>query len=306
MKDSKKYGDKIAKLYRKLKKEQSKVKPVEYDDPVDALVFATLCEHMPLPTARTSVRKIKKHFVDYNDLRVSRPEELLEVLATHDDEFYSAAKELSESLNEIYYKYDTLYLKSLEEMGKRQAKKELEELNTVSDFVVSYCFLTSLGGHAVPVSESMADYLRVEELVHPKASERDIEGFLERHIKSGNAYEFFVLLKNCSDVAAKKTAKKLEKAEKETKKKTTKKKTKKTKTKKSEETQQKTAKKKSDKKAKKTTKKEKPAEKSRKSTKKTENKSAKKSKKKTAKKTTKKKTTKKTAAKKKSKKRSKK
>ena len=82
MKDSKKYAGKIGKLYRAMKKEHGAVKSVDYDDPIDAVVFATLCEHMPLPSARTALRKIKRHFVDLNDLRVSRPEELVEVLAS--------------------------------------------------------------------------------------------------------------------------------------------------------------------------------------------------------------------------------
>ena len=75
MKDSKVYAKKIAKLYRDMKKEYAKVKAVEYDDPIEAIVFGTLCQHQTLPAARTSLRKIHRHFVDLNDLRVSRPEE---------------------------------------------------------------------------------------------------------------------------------------------------------------------------------------------------------------------------------------
>lgn len=211
MKDSKKYAAKITKLYKALKKEHGKVKQVEYDDPVDAVVFGVICEQLPLPSARTALRKINKHFVDLNDLRVSRSEELIEVLGGDSEQVSNIASGLSGSLNAIFHKYDTISLATLKETGKRQARKDIESLEDITPFAVSYCFLTSLGGHAIPVSKDMADYLRVEELVHPKAKEHDIEGFLERQISSDDGFEFFVLLKNESDACAKKTLKKLEK-----------------------------------------------------------------------------------------------
>ena len=211
MKDSKIYAKKIAKLYRAMKKEHGKVKVVEYDDPVEAVVFGILCEHLALPTARTSQRKIKKHFVDLNDLRVSRAEEVVEVLGNDSDDIKTVANELSESLNAIFYKFDTISLMLLKDEGKRQARKKLDDLKKISPFAVNYCFLTAFAGHAIPVSQSIADYLRVEELVHPKAKTGDIEGFLERQNKSDDGYEFFMLLKIHTDAAAKKTAKKLAK-----------------------------------------------------------------------------------------------
>lgn len=211
MKDSKEYAKKIAKLYREMKKEYAKVKLAEYDDPIEAIVFGVLCEYQSLPAARTSLRKIKKHFVDLNDLRVSRAEEVVAVLGKDGDNIKIIANELSRSLNAIFYKFDTISLIQLKGEGKRQAKKQLEQLDKISQFAVSYCFLTALAGHAIPVSQSIADYLRVEELVHPKAKIGDIEGFLERQNKSEDAYEFFMLLKTHCDAAAKKTAKKLAK-----------------------------------------------------------------------------------------------
>lgn len=225
MKNSAIYAAKISKLYREMKKEHGKVKTVEYEDPIEAIVFGSLCEHLTLLSARSSMRKITKHFVDLNDLRVSRPEELIEVLGGHSEEVDAVAFELSESLNAIFSKFDTIKLIELKEQGKRQAKKELDDIENLSSFAVGYCFLTALGGHAIPVSKLMADYLRVEGYVHPKSNEHDIEGFLERQNKSEDAYEFFMLLKTHSDASAKKTAKKVAKEEAKTAKKTKAKKT---------------------------------------------------------------------------------
>ncbi|MCF7956711.1 MAG: hypothetical protein K9M75_12990 [Phycisphaerae bacterium] len=299
MKDSKIYAKKIAKLYRDMKKEYGKVKPVEYDDPIEAIVFGILCEHQTLPLARTSLRKINKHFVDLNDLRVSREEEVIEVLEQDDDETKAVAHDLSESLNAIFYKFDTISLKPLKDEGKRQARKELEDIEKISAFAVRYCFLTALAGHAIPVSESIADYLRVEGFVHPNSNADDIEGFLERQNKSDDAYEFFMLLKTQTDAAAKKTAKKLAKITAAEAKKAAKKSKAKSKTKKEEpeveQAVEETEKKIEEKTEKKTVKKWK-----KKTVKKTPKKAAKKTIKKAAKKTVKKaakKTTKKTSKK---------
>jgi hypothetical protein len=298
MKDSKTYAKKIAKLYREMKKEHGKVRPVEYDDPIEAIVFGILCEHQTLPAARTSLRKISRHFVDLNDLRVSREEEVVEVLEKDDESIRAVAHDLSVSLNAIFYKFDTISLMSLKDEGKRQARKELENLEKISPFTVSYCFLTALAGHAIPVSASIADYLRVEELVHPKSKADDIEGFLERQNKSDDAYEFFMLLKTHSDAAAKKTAKKLakitadeekkaaKKAAKKTGKKAAKKTAAKSKAKEEKPAVEEVAEKKEKKAAKKTEKKTKKAEK--KTVKKVEKKTAKKVEKKTVKKAVKK------------------
>lgn len=211
MKDSKIYAKKIVKLYREMKKTHGKTKKVEYEDPIEAIIFGVLCEYQSMPSARSSLRKINRHFVDLNDLRVSRPEELIEVLAIDGEEVKAIAEDMLASLNAIYSKFDGTSLMVLKELGKRQGRKELEDLEKISTFAISYCFLTALDGHAIPVSKSIADYLRVEELVHPKAKAHDIEGFLERQNKSDDAFEFFMLLKAHSDAAAKKTAKKIAK-----------------------------------------------------------------------------------------------
>ena len=94
MKDSKEYAKKIAKLYRGMKKEYAKVKAVEYEDPIEAIVFGILCEYQPLPAARTSLRRIKKHFVDLNDLRVSRGEEVVAVLGKDGDDIKTIANDI--------------------------------------------------------------------------------------------------------------------------------------------------------------------------------------------------------------------
>lgn len=225
MKDSKIYAKKVTKLFATLKKAASKPKEPEYKDPIESVVYAVVSEHTTLAAAKSAIRKINTHFVDFNDLRVSRVEEIVDILSIDKVVAAKIAEQMTTVLNSIFDRYDKVSLEGLFEVGKRQARKELQELNTFSDFVLGYCFLTSLDGHAIPLTETIVEYLRQNKLVYPTAKPSAIEGFLERQISSSEGYLFYHLLrveseKNVKKPAKKKAAKKKKAA---AKKKTTKK-----------------------------------------------------------------------------------
>ncbi|MGH2270449.1 hypothetical protein ACQ9LF_01475 [Anaerohalosphaeraceae bacterium U12dextr] len=203
MKNSKEYGAKIDKFIRSIKNGQ-KVKPADFDEPLDALIFGLISEHTTEKHARKVFKNLQSHFVDYNDLRVCRAEEIQEIL----EDFTPVGEQVSENLTRLltalFDKYDALSLKGIDEQGKRQAKKELEELEGASHFAVNYCFLAAFGGHAVPLNEAMLTYLRSEELVDPQATAEEIEGFLERHIPAAAGWEFYELLRMATEGGLKK------------------------------------------------------------------------------------------------------
>jgi len=251
MKNSRKYAPKIKTLFRSLKRKYPKVSKIDFEDPADALVRGILSEHMHLSAVNSTARSLKKHFVDLNDLRVSRNEEMLDILGDG-REIAKVVSVLAKVLQSVFDTFNSMNLVGLSEIGKRAAKKKLEELDGVSKFVVNYCFMTALDGHAIPLTEKMIGYLRKNELVNLTASGDEIEGFLERQITSANGYEFYWLLKRQSEMGgktARKASSKKAAAKKKTKK-STKKKTAGKKTKKS--TKKKTAGKKMKKSTKKT------------------------------------------------------
>ncbi len=67
MKDSKKYAQKISKLYKSLKK-GPKVSTRNFDDPVEAVVYAIVSENMDWAETKSMIRKMNRHFIDLNDL----------------------------------------------------------------------------------------------------------------------------------------------------------------------------------------------------------------------------------------------
>jgi endonuclease III len=199
MKDSKEYSKKIQKLYRSLKQKPGKHAPVEFDEPVDALVFAIVSENLTESQAHASMKKLKDYFVDWNDLRVATVEEIAEVLGQDVEPARNIAATLVGALKAVFEKHNMLSLQSLRKLGKRPAKILLEKLNGATPFVVDYCMLTSMQGHAIPLTPKMIEYLKASQLIHAEAAYEEIEGFLCRLISIKNAYEFYSLLRHESE-----------------------------------------------------------------------------------------------------------
>jgi endonuclease III len=195
MKDSKEYSKKIQKLYRSLKQKPGKHAAVEYEEPVDALVFAIVSENITESQAHAAIKKLKDYFVDWNDLRVANVEEIIEVLGPDIVPARSIAATLVSVLNAVFDKHNMLGLQSLRKLGKRPAKILIEKLSGVTPFVVDYCMLTSMQGHAIPLTPKMVEFLKAEQYIHTEATYEDIEGFLCRLISIKNACEFYLLLR---------------------------------------------------------------------------------------------------------------
>jgi hypothetical protein len=234
MKNSKEYSVKIAKLFRNFKQKYAKTKKPVYDNPIESLIFAAIRENCSQTATKPLVKKLKNYFVDFNELRVSKPEEIMEVLGSNSNDFRKAADSMKEILGSIFGKYDTLDLSELKDMGKKPAKKVLEELK-ISRFATNYCFVTFLEGHSIPLTEKMVEYLKTEKLVHPDSNIEQIEGFLERQITAAKGFTFYTILSKESQnpvKVKKKTSVTSKKTKTKTKKETTAVKKTKTKTKK--------------------------------------------------------------------------
>lgn len=199
MKNSKEYGAKLKKVFQGWKRQWPDCEPVTHEDPIEALVVGLISELYPETEAKKIYKRIQSHFVDLNDLRVARSEEILEVMGDHSPQAQTAAQTLTRMLNHICDRYDALSLVSLRNLGKRQGRKAVEDIEGVSRFAADYCFLTALGGHAIPLTGKMKEYLIQEEMIHPEAAEEEIHGFLERQIAASDGWLFYSLLRAAAE-----------------------------------------------------------------------------------------------------------
>lgn len=199
MKNSKEYSKKIQSLYRTLKHKNAKVQEASYETVMDAVVYSIISENMSEKTAESAIKKFPEYFVDLNDLRVSRVEEIVEVLGENTPATRDVATKIIKVLQAIFNDYHKVNLEALKKLGKRPARQILEKIDGTSNFVVDFCMLTSLRGHAIPLTDNMIKYLKTNDLVDSDADEKQISGFLAKQISAKNGYEFYSLLRHESE-----------------------------------------------------------------------------------------------------------
>lgn len=201
MKNSKEYSKKIQSLYRSLKRKYPKVQEITHETVIDAIIYAVISEKMSEHLTGSAIKRFTDYFVDLNDLRVSRVEEITEVLGENAPLTKEIALKITRILQNIFNDYHKVSLEALKKLGKRPARQVLEKIDDTGHFVVDYCMLTSLRGHAIPLTEDMIKYLRSCNLVDESANQQQISGFLSKQISAKNAYEFYALLRRESETS---------------------------------------------------------------------------------------------------------
>jgi 3-methyladenine DNA glycosylase/8-oxoguanine DNA glycosylase len=208
MKNSKEYSKKIQRLYRSLSRKHPKVQKVIHDEPVNAIVYAIISSELSEKATESAIKKFADYFIDLNDLRVSRTEEIVEMLGGDTSVTRAIATTITRVLRAVFNEYHKVSLEALKKIGKRPARQILEKLDGTSRFVVDYCMLTSLQGHAIPLTKRMIEYLISKEMVYPDADEQQIGGFLTKQISAKKGYEFYALLRRESEASRRKRKKK--------------------------------------------------------------------------------------------------
>lgn len=200
MKDSKLYTGRIKKRVRSLKRTGPKVQPVTVDDPLTALVYGLMSEPVTEAQAQAAHRRLARHFVDLNDLRVATPDEIAGLFGDSSPAVREAATRVTQVLMVVFNKFHALTLAGTKKMGKRPARQFLESLDGVTAFALDYCMLTAMQGHAIPLTQRMVQYLKAEGLVHPESEAGEIGGFLAKLVPAKDAYEFYAQLRAQSEL----------------------------------------------------------------------------------------------------------
>jgi len=195
MKETKNFKDKVQQLLRSLKRRHRKIDYPDYKEPVDALVFAVLCEHSTTQQTLVALKRIKEYFLDLNDLRVSRPEEIVEACGPDTGVTNQTALNLTLILKAIFDKFNSLSLADLKRQGKKEIRDTLRRFGPISEFVLDYCMLTAFEAHAIPLTANMVEYLKAQKLIEPDLPPPQISLMLARQIAAKDAYTFYALLR---------------------------------------------------------------------------------------------------------------
>jgi endonuclease III len=206
MKKTPQYSQKIKKLFGVLKKGIEKPKKAAYEDLIEAMVFAALCQDSTESAAKNAMKKIQAHFVDFNDLRVARMEEIIGVIGSDMPNAEKAASNAVAMLNAVFQKHDSLIAENIVGTGKKGVKEALEKISGLTDFVKNFVYLTFVNIHAVPLTDKMFEYLKTYELVDPQWDNKQISAFIEKQVSASEAYVFYTAIRHDSELATPKAA----------------------------------------------------------------------------------------------------
>jgi endonuclease III len=145
--------------------------------------------------AADAVKAIDKEFVDLNELRVATELEVQELLGTR----YPAIEErvglITAALNAIFEKEHTLSLDRMKTISNRDTRQFLRNLPNMNPFVEGYVMLFGFDAPAIPVDESIAAYLKREEIVEEEMPTEEVQRFVEHHTKAEDHYEMYSMLR---------------------------------------------------------------------------------------------------------------
>ena len=80
MRNSREYSKKIQSLYNALSHKYGKVQRISHEEIVDAIIHGIVSAALAEKEAEAAIKRFAEYFVDWNDLRVSRTEEIVEAL----------------------------------------------------------------------------------------------------------------------------------------------------------------------------------------------------------------------------------
>jgi len=207
MKNPTKHADALRSLHRSLVK-QHKPEPLAPLEPLKALVRGAMTYDVADAKADDAMKAIEKEFVDLNELRVATDLEIHELLGQRYPQIEKRVAMITLGLNNIFEREHTLSLDRLKTVSRREARQFLRELPDIHPFVEAYVMLTAFDGHAVPVDEEMLELLREEDVVDEDTTLEEAQKFVEHHLKTGEAWDFYASVRKATFGEGRKKAKK--------------------------------------------------------------------------------------------------
>lgn len=167
--------------------------------PIRQLVYSFLLWDCTTNRADNAFKRLEDTYVDMNDLRVSRTEEIMGVLGKTYPRSDERVARIKAVLRDIYLREHAVSLAFLREGGKREARKYLESLEGMHPFVAARVSLLSMDSHAVPIEERLYDKLLKAEIFEADTPIDKATGSIERHVKASVGLETYLVLQAYSE-----------------------------------------------------------------------------------------------------------
>lgn len=138
----------------------SKTSKAPSERPVlEQFLYAICREGVTRQLADQGFRNLQNCFFDWNEIRVSSPRELADVLDMLPDA-EGRAQRIIDFLQEVFETTFSFDLDGLDKKGLKQAAKQLSRYQAANDYAVAWVIQQSLGGHAIPLDPPSLRVLR--------------------------------------------------------------------------------------------------------------------------------------------------
>lgn len=157
------------------------------------LLYACCLEDARPEAADEAFAKLQQTFYDWNEVRVTTIKELAETMSSLPDPA-AAAKRLKQALQHVFETHYSFDIEALKKQNLGKAVKDVEAIRGVTPFVADYVTQHGLGGHAIPLSQSILDILLVLGAVTETEAKRNRVPGLERAVPKAKGIECASLL----------------------------------------------------------------------------------------------------------------
>src|SRR6266446_5416543 len=167
-------------------------KPETANLPVlEQFLYAILREGTTREVAGQAFRVLQEHFFDWNEMRVSLPRELADVLISVMPDAEVRAQRVIDFLQEVFETTFSFDLEPIVKKGLKQAAKQLSRFKAASDYTVAWVILHSLGGHAIPLdAPSLRCLRRLNVIEDGKEDTETLRVSLEHHVPKAKGMLF--------------------------------------------------------------------------------------------------------------------
>lgn len=158
------------------------------------LVFSLLAWETAPARAVAVNKRLHAEVLDYNELRVCLPEEIVAILGDRYSRAHERAVRLRSTLNDLFRRQHAVTLDHLTTMNKRDARAYLESLEGCPPYVAARIALFELDAHALPADERLMSALRAQGCLPEVSDPHAASTWLERQLRTGEAKSACLLL----------------------------------------------------------------------------------------------------------------
>lgn len=176
---------------------------LDADQPVlNEFIRSFLVWEAGVGAARAAARRLAARIVDFNDLRVCLPEDLIAILGERYPLAAERAERIRAALSDLCRRTHAVSMEHVADMAKREAKAYIESLEGVPEFVSARVALLSFEAHAMPMDSRTLARLVDAGAMPDDATPDEAAEQIQRRIKAGELLGTYIGLQAWADEQA--------------------------------------------------------------------------------------------------------